>query len=446
MVLYYIKRFTSFLMYTPLLIQHPSSDENTVVAGCLLINVVILLVNQFIQVGVRILILVVGAACMVYLQPLSKGRLFALTTTVCLLTVIHTAVSFSIGDLIWRAMMVFRDDFYAQERTVPTMGAFHDRDYSIADGAAILTHETQAAIHASQSRCHSNMTVYQVRGYVYGMGSELHWHAAALAFAMEQEDALFVWGAGACEKFSAHCRDLYEREHMCTEDEIGRMEVVNLTTVFPQPIAPARFIAQLPQSFTVAQIEYWWRSQAIGYLMRFNSKTTREVNALRSRLHGNMSLSGAINVNIRSGDKTREARLASTEHYIDTAAALIASQPLSYSRVLFLTSDSLREIQTAQAYARMKQLQAVYSDIPRMKYGHDQDSVDSFWSYNVTVSVLLQLSMAAECDAWIGTRSSNWNRLIDIYRCARVYKCKQVFVEAGDTLDGHYDSNPTLWL
>ena len=77
-----------------------------------------------------------------------------------------------------------------------------------------------------------------------------------------------------------------------------------------------------------------------------------------------------------------------------------------------------------------------------MKNGHDAGNVDFFWDYNVTISVLMQLSMTSECDAWIGTRSSNWNRIIDMYRCARKYKCKQIFIEAGDTIQGHYDYRP----
>ncbi len=432
-------------MYTPL---HPSSslEWRAVVAACVLVNVIILLLNQHILVEIRVLIFIISAVCMIYLKPQARGRLFAITAIVCMLTVIHATVSFYVSDIIWHGMMMFRYQFYAQEQTSATsMGTFHDRDHSIAHGAAILTHETQAEIHASQSRCHSNMTVYQVHRYMGGMGAELHWQASALAFALDQTDALFAWGDGACETYCAHCRDLYEREHACTAEEIGQMRIISLTNK-PTLTAPARFMARLPESFTIAQVDYWWRAQAIGYLMRFNTNTTHQVAELRARLHGNTSLSGAINVNIRSGDKTSEARLSPTEHYIDTALALITLQPLGFSRVLFLTSDSLHEILQARAYAKTKQLHVLYSDIPRMKYGNDQDTVGSFWTYNITISVLMQLSMAAECDAWIGTRSSNWNRIIDMYRCTRVNKCKQMFLEAGDTLEGHYDSNPTVWV
>jgi hypothetical protein len=44
---------------------------------------------------------------------------------------------------------------------------------------------------------------------------------------------------------------------------------------------------------------------------------------------------------------------------------------------------------------------------------------------------LLQLLLALEADAWIGTRGSNWNRLIDELRCIWVEKCRQPYVEVG---------------
>ena len=42
---------------------------------------------------------------------------------------------------------------------------------------------------------------------------------------------------------------------------------------------------------------------------------------------------------------------------------------------------------------------------------------------------LLQLWLAVECDAWIGQRASNWNRMIDELRCVLVDKCDKTFIE-----------------
>ena len=49
----------------------------------------------------------------------------------------------------------------------------------------------------------------------------------------------------------------------------------------------------------------------------------------------------------------------------------------------------------------------------------------------ITVEWLYQLYLALEADVWIGTRKSNWNRLIDEMRCTMVDKCDAVYVEVG---------------
>lgn len=53
----------------------------------------------------------------------------------------------------------------------------------------------------------------------------------------------------------------------------------------------------------------------------------------------------------------------------------------------------------------------------------------------LTLRWWLQLLMALECDAWVGTRGSNWNRLIDELRCIWLPKCTAVYVEVGEDKD-----------
>jgi hypothetical protein len=52
-----------------------------------------------------------------------------------------------------------------------------------------------------------------------------------------------------------------------------------------------------------------------------------------------------------NGDKVDEARPIAPERYIDKALDLMELAPLTYSRVLFLTSDDPRELARAHAYA-----------------------------------------------------------------------------------------------
>ena len=75
----------------------------------------------------------------------------------------------------------------------------------------------------------------------------------------------------------------------------------------------------------------------------------------------------------------------------------------------------------------------IYTRMPRLVGGHvmsnwkqtPDESEGSFYAH------LLQLLMALEADAWVGTRGSNWNRLIDELRCVWVDKCQGVYVEVG---------------
>ena len=422
----------------------PDVDCASVIAGGVCVNALMLLLDA--GDPNKLIASALLTAFAVWLQPQTRKILFAAAAFACVASVFHSSANVSVSHEIRRVDMLFVPSYFESSTTTVAAaagGAWEDTDHSLQRGAALLTRTAQTAIRAHQGRCHAGMRIYQPQYYEYGMGSELHFHASILALAIE-DGALFAWGDSACTHYSAHCRDLYQHEHACTPEQTRRMDVVNFTDWPKRGTIPTRFVRLLPASFTQTQQEYWWKTQGIGYLLRFNAETRLRIKAMRRTAHheNNTLISGAINVNIRGGDKRDESKLSSTESYVDKAAALIAAQPLSYSRTLYVTSDSLEEILRAKAYAGTMGLHVIYSDVPRMAHGNQQGLVNSFWDYDITISVLMQLAMTAECDAWIGTRSSNWNRVIDIYRCSHAFKCKQSFIEAGDTEYGHYDSRP----
>ena len=60
----------------------------------------------------------------------------------------------------------------------------------------------------------------------------------------------------------------------------------------------------------------------------------------------------------------------------------------------------------------------VYTSIVQRMNDGPQSQLEHFGTRSALTSQwLFQLYLALECDLWIGTRNSNWNRLIDEMRC-----------------------------
>jgi hypothetical protein len=383
---------------------------------------------------------------LVYLKAHHRVMNILVLLTLCILSAILGVISlpfrkliFNLGYVAWSFGALWNSSPFVAVEPLDSRHVALKGDGSIESGLALYTIYTQDFIRRSQARCRESTQVFEVGAYSGGMGAEMHFHAAVLAYAIEK-GAIFAWGPAACTLYGVHCTGLYEKEHDCTVDRLKDMQVVVFSQGnWPDERVPSELVDVLPASFSFHQVRYWWRAQLIGYLMRFNPLTLERLRFLR---HGqfNFSLSGAINVNIRGGDKISEARLISPELYVDKALELIEQSPLAYSRILFVTSDDPRALVRARTYAATKHLAIIYLDVPRMKYGNDESRVASFWTYNVTISMLLQLSMTSECAAWIGSRSSNWNRVIDMFRCTDVASCKGAFVEMDDSIKGYYYS------
>jgi len=133
------------------------------------------------------------------------------------------------------------------------------------------------------------------------------------------------------------------------------------------------------------------------------------------------------------------------EEYGKAYHRLVASQPLSFpKRWVYVTSDTMQVIEEAVDWllSRNHTHTVVYSVMPRLETGFDHFKWGQFVEENRTHSSMLlfmELLMAVEADAWIGTRMSCWGRLIDMLRCVWVDKCNAPFVEVGVLQgDDHY--------
>lgn len=206
---------------------------------------------------------------------------------------------------------------------------------------------------------------------------------------------------------------------------------------------------------------YWFKTQAVAYLLKFNKATSDYLHFNRASisnfmaasgknvpfLHKNSMLSmplpsGTISAHIRHGDKGSEMRLIPTKAYFDAALHIADMEPLmSPSKNLFVTTEDpfaiefLNESLKSLEYSHWSI--AWYGALPR-KDSNGDDQLNAFSSIipkaNLTRLWFLQLTLALECDSWIGTRGSNWNKLIDMLRCVWVAKCQNYMADVGDNI------------
>ena len=144
---------------------------------------------------------------------------------------------------------------------------------------------------------------------------------------------------------------------------------------------------------------------------------------------------GMTSMHVRHGDKGKEMTLAADEAYFAAAEALVRLNPMGLVRAAFISTEDPGTI--AAAAQERRGWAMMWYDMPR-RHSLDQNPGRQELPLprgQLTRVLLLQLLMALECDAWVGTRGSNWNRLIDELRCIWVPKCKQPYVDVGTEAD-----------
>lgn len=323
---------------------------------------------------------------------------------------------------------------------------------SLSDkGLAPLTRWTQAFIHRNQfvQDC-SSRRFTGFHGWDAGFGSEIHVNGAMLAYAIEHNTTLllspkacsFIVSTGGCKR---GCECVLAPISNCKYRDAARSSVHILENngwqyrhMVPS-IIRAALLAHHPR-LTEDQVLYWWRAQSSAFLTRFNNKTIRAVAELRKKELPFPLPPGVINAHIRGGDKHVEMRLVPPRQFVDAALSLIARMPNSLAaHTLLITADDEDAVQEGIRLGEASGLSVLHSRIQRMPGGQDKatwmqqsDRTTRFYGH------LLQLTLALEADAWIGTRGSNWNRLIDELRCVWVDKCQHPYVEVGDEPLGSY--------
>jgi hypothetical protein len=317
---------------------------------------------------------------------------------------------------------------------------------------APLTKWTQMEIYKHQNPIDCSKSRFLVsEGFHSGFGSEMHVIGTHLAYAI-QNNYVLLWGQNSCIRFlnvsgcTRGCACIYKEISKCSmEVKTNEWESINhgeFRHLIPD-IFKDKMHYTIP-SITDHELTYWWRAQSVGFLMRFNDDTISDLLDMRKQDNFHyMSAgkilpfplpSGTINAHIRHGDKYKEMDLIPSEKYAETFESMVRSAPNSFSRIFFVSSDDESAIETCRLMTEKLKMDYIYTRILRMEGGHhaaEWDKMKFGSQRKLILSHLLQLLMALEADAYIGTRSSNWNRLIDELRCVWVDKCQNSYIELG---------------
>ncbi|KAK6512418.1 hypothetical protein TWF481_001304 [Arthrobotrys musiformis] len=213
---------------------------------------------------------------------------------------------------------------------------------------------------------------------------------------------------------------------------------------------------------TGAYLRYWWHSQMYAYVFRPNQQTLARMVEMRMNktLHTAVDTGvkgkdgkakelhtvpfplppSTISMHIRHGDKAIEGRLISTRDYIVAAERFVLRNPIAYRKRAFVTTEDPGAIEEIKRTTGINPVGTAfsnrnwywsYSNIPRV----DGSPFQNLWlSANRTDAMIhhiMQLWMAIECDAFVGNRNSNWNKMIDSIRCTLMDKCRAPYLDAG---------------
>ncbi|KAK6353417.1 hypothetical protein TWF696_005382 [Orbilia brochopaga] len=217
-------------------------------------------------------------------------------------------------------------------------------------------------------------------------------------------------------------------------------------------------LKKIQPDITREMLKYWWRGQAAAYIMRFNSQASRRLKEFRLGETKQLGIQwdvdgepkdvevpfpmpeGTVSIHVRHGDKGSEMRLVPFNDYVVRAEKFGAENPLGTWKRAFLSTEDPNVIEQMKTMPRITPFSYsgsnsrwtwYWSDIPRLNTGPETQLKEFGNRTDLTIKWLLQLTMAIECDVFVGTRGSGWNRLIDSLRCTWLASCKQPFLEVG---------------
>ncbi|GLC67674.1 hypothetical protein PLESTF_000589500 [Pleodorina starrii] len=201
--------------------------------------------------------------------------------------------------------------------------------------------------------------------------------------------------------------------------------------------APRRFQERLAKSTAIdpKKFYYWWRAQAVTYMIRPRPEVLADLEQRRRKfLAGAPPAPGCISVHVRHGDKHVESEVFEDQVYEKLAAKVRALAPSYFTDQLFVSTE---DPETITYFVNGTNWRTGYtSGVPRKpdRSKPNLSYMADIGYYEEMLNSLLNLDLALECWAFVGSIFSNWVRLIDELRATLRCKANAVFS------DVHYDN------
>jgi hypothetical protein len=308
--------------------------------------------------------------------------------------------------------------------------AFYDEGFvpqGSEDKRLYGTTKAQEAIHKHQNpeSCKGKKFLVLSQGvYEVGFGAVMYRMAGALAWALN-EDRIFLWGEdwGRHWSHGPFCGAQRTLDcfllpaSSCTLADAERSTDTLRANVYDSEgklyWERADQFAKLPGNEDASQFLFWWQSQASAYLLRLNARTSSFLKTARmsAALSGIAPLplpDNAVSIAVRGGDKAAEAELYSFEAHLEAATRLAEMRHFDDRFAVILAMD----LDTIDEAGRSPDWSTAY--LPRHFVREDSSSIRSSAQSDILVlEVLADLYLCLETSHFVGTRSSNFHRLID---------------------------------
>lgn len=182
---------------------------------------------------------------------------------------------------------------------------------------------------------------------------------------------------------------------------------------------------------------YWWRAQSASFLLRPNKRTSEEMRRHRLLIFPREKiLKGTISCHIRRGDKWKEFANTGDAAYVHALKQLRVQaehRGIELNKEIFLSTEDPGAI---TYFENLKDWTTYYTIVPRKpdRNRDNQDYAREFGPAREMINSLINLDLALQCDAWVGTLTSNWCRLIDELRSTLRCKANALYIDAAQQL------------